>query len=98
MYNTDRMDVVVNIDDIMDYGVDNPEEEWYEFVAIEPDGIEIGKGWARGYVGDYPNPLYNVGTGFGRHPFDIRVLLRSWNLIPWLIGDLIQYRKEAGVR
>jgi len=85
MYNTDRL-----------IGYD--EHGGVEFVEIPGVFEPRGKEFARGYETDYPNPLYEVGTGFGRHPFDIRNILRAWDLLPGLLYDLHYNRKRAGVK
>jgi hypothetical protein len=67
-----------------------------EFVEIPGNFTTKGKEWARGYAPFAPNPFYDVGTGFGKHPFDFRALLRCWDLLPALFGDLIARRNERG--
>jgi hypothetical protein len=85
MYNTDRL-----------IGYDF--HGGIEFVEIPGSFEPRGKEWARGYVTDYPNPLYDVGTRFGRHPWDLFTFLSAWDLLPGLLYDLHTNRKEAGVK
>jgi hypothetical protein len=63
-------------------------------------GVERGKEWAQGYPSkfDPPSILSNMGTNFGKHPFDIRVFLKEfWGALwgnYWEIYDSDPWRNR----